>query len=62
MSKWVTDYVRDASKFLSRIAAYLDKNIELHLQVQRELLPRFCIQSLKLLKVPDVSSLRVTSS
>ena len=39
MGKWVTDYIRDVSKFLSRIAAYRDKNIELDLQAQRELLP-----------------------
>ena len=39
MDKWVTDYIRDGSKFLSRIAAYRDKNTELHLQAERELLP-----------------------
>ena len=39
MGKWVTDYIRDISKFLSRIAAYRDKNIELHLQVQQGFLP-----------------------
>ena len=39
MGKWVTDYIRDVSQFLSKIAAYRDKNIELHLQAQRELLP-----------------------
>ena len=39
MGKWVTDYIRGGSKFLSRIAAYQDKNTELHLQAERELLP-----------------------
>ena len=39
MGKWVTNYIRDVSDFLSRIAGYRDKNIELHLQAQRELLP-----------------------
>ena len=34
MGKWVTDYIRNVSKFLSRIATYRDKNIELHLQAQ----------------------------
>ena len=38
MGKWVTDYIRDVSKFLSRIAAYRDRNIELLLHTQRELL------------------------
>ena len=38
MGKWVTDYIRDVSKFLSRIAVYRDRNIELPLQTQRELL------------------------
>ena len=33
MGKWVTYYIRDVSKFSSRIAAYQDKNTE------RELLP-----------------------
>ena len=28
MGKWVTDYISGVSKFLSRIAAYRDKNIE----------------------------------
>ena len=39
MGKWVTEYIRDVSRFLSRIAAYRDKNIELHLQAQEQLLP-----------------------
>ena len=39
MGEWVLEYIRDVSKFLSRIAAYRDKNIELHLQAQEELLP-----------------------
>ena len=38
MGKWVTDYIRDVSKFLSRIAAYRHKNIEPYLRAQRELL------------------------
>ena len=38
MGKWVTNYIRDVSNFFSRIAAYQDKNIELHWQAQRELL------------------------
>ena len=33
MGKWVTDYILGISSFLSRIAAYRDKN-----QAQRELL------------------------
>ena len=33
MGKWVSYYIRDVSKFSSRIAAYRDKNTE------RELLP-----------------------
>ena len=37
MDKWVTDSIRDVSKFLSRIAAYRDKNIELYLQAHQEL-------------------------
>ena len=39
MGKWVSDYIHDVSKYLSIIAAYRDKNIELHLQAQQELLP-----------------------
>ena len=39
MGEWISEYIRDVSKFLSRIAAYRDKNIELHLQAQEELLP-----------------------
>ena len=39
MGKWVTNYIRDVSDFLSRIVGYRNKNIELHLQAQRELLP-----------------------
>ena len=45
MSKWVTDYIRYVSKFSSEIAAYRDKNIELHLQAQQELLP-YCLHSI----------------
>ena len=41
MGKWVTDYIRDASKTLSRIATYRDKNIELYLQAQQDLLPYY---------------------
>ena len=58
LGKWVTDYIHDASKFLSKIAAYRDKNIELHLQTQPELLPllfEFIHQNLYL--VPDISSI-----
>ena len=39
MGKWVSDYIHDVNKYLSIIAAYRDKNIELHLQAQQELLP-----------------------
>ena len=28
MGKWVTDYIRNVSKFLSKIAVYRDKNIK----------------------------------
>ena len=38
MDKWVTDYIHNVRKSLSRIAAYQDENIELHLQAQKELL------------------------
>ena len=38
MGRWLTDHIGDVSKFLSRIAAYQDGNIELHLQAQQELL------------------------
>ena len=38
MGQWITDYLRDVSKFLSRTAAYWNKNTELHLQAQRDLL------------------------
>ena len=64
MGKWVTNYIRDVSDFLSRIAGYRDKNIELHLQAQRELLPLlFALHHQpKLLKVPEVSLLQVTIS
>ena len=34
MGKGVTDYIRDVSKLLSRIAANQDKNIEPQLQAQ----------------------------
>ena len=40
MGSWVTDYLRDISAFLkSKIAAYRDKSMDLHLQAQRDLLP-----------------------
>lgn len=38
MRKWVADCICGVSEFLSRIAAYQDKNIELLLQVYQELL------------------------
>ena len=40
MDKWVTNYIGNVSKFLTRIAPNQDKNIELHLQEQREFLPQ----------------------
>ena len=39
MSKWVTDCIRDISKFLSRIVVYRDKNIELLPEAQQEMIP-----------------------
>ena len=39
MGTWIVEYIRDVCCFLSKIAAYRDKNIDLYLQAQRELLP-----------------------
>ena len=39
MGLWVTDYLRDISVFLSKIAAYRDKSMDLHLQAHRDLFP-----------------------
>ena len=39
MGKWILQYITDVSALLSQITAYREKNIELHLQAQRDLLP-----------------------
>ena len=39
MGKWILQYITDVSAVLSQITAYREKNIELHLQAQRDLLP-----------------------
>ena len=39
MVKWILQYITDVSALLSQITAYREKNIELHLQAQRYLLP-----------------------
>ena len=39
MGKWILQYITDVCALLSQITAYREKNIELHLQAQRDLLP-----------------------
>ena len=39
MGKWVLQYIIDVSALLSQITAHREKNIELHLQAPRDLLP-----------------------
>ena len=39
MGKWILQYITKVNALLSQITAYREKNIELHLQAQRGLLP-----------------------
>ena len=39
MGNWILQCITHVSAFLSQITAYREKNIELHLQAQRDLLP-----------------------
>ena len=48
MGKWITVYICDVSKFLSRTAVYRDENIELHgARTTRDASDIICIQSSK---------------
>ena len=38
MGKWILQYITGVSAFLSQITAYREKNIQMHLQAQRDLL------------------------
>ena len=39
MAKWILQHITDVCALLSEITAYSEKNIELHLQAQRDLMP-----------------------
>ena len=39
MAKWILQYITDICALLSEITAFREKNIKLHLQAQRDLMP-----------------------
>ena len=47
--KWILQYNTDNSALLSQVTAYLEKNIELYLQIQRDLLPSLLHSIIKII-------------